>query len=250
LGIGSYFGETVSQNGKGHILGHVRDLGNDPKNPLTRIYTTHEKQRYHTDSCDIVGLLCLKQAKNGGLSSLCSSESVYKEMKERRPDLLEELVKPMYWDRKGEVPAEKLPYWTQPVFNFHGGYLSTMYDRNFFVSLGRFEEIPKLTPKQIEALDFFEELADSDLLRLDMTLVPGDMQFIHNHQILHARSAFEDFDDENEKRHLLRLWLSAPNGRPLPPVFAERYGNIELGTKRGGIVVPGAKLYAPLDPFG
>jgi len=227
----------------------VRDLGLDPKNPLTRLYTTNERQRYHTDSCDIVGLLCLRPAQEGGLSSICSSVTVYNEMLKRRPDLLDELVKPLYWDRKGEVPVGKQPYYQQSIFNLYEGHLSTIYDRNFLISVERFPELPRLTPHLIEALDLFETLCDDDDICLRMNLEPGDMQFIHNHQILHARSKFVDYEEEEQKRHLLRLWLSAPNGRPLPPTFAERYGNIEVGTKRGGIIVAGQKLYAPLDPF-
>ncbi len=74
------------------------------------------------------------------------------------------------------------------------------------------------------------------------------MQFLHNHQTLHSRTAYEDYPEPERRRHLLRLWLSPPNGRPLPPGFAERYGHIEVGTRRGGISVPGATPYVPLDP--
>jgi len=84
-------------------------------------------------------------------------------------------------------------------------------------------------------------------LRLDMELQPGDMQFLHNHTILHDRTAFEDWPEPERKRHLLRLWLAAPGARPLPPVYAERYGSVILGA-RGGIVCPGTTLHAPLEP--
>eukprot|EP00026_Physarum_polycephalum_P011497 Phypoly_transcript_11727.p1 GENE.Phypoly_transcript_11727~~Phypoly_transcript_11727.p1 ORF type:complete len:368 (+),score=54.49 Phypoly_transcript_11727:42-1106(+) len=245
LGIGAYFGEPVSQNGLGHILGHVKDLGNDPSNPLTRLYTTNAKHRFHTDSCDIVGLLCLRPAMEGGLSSISSSTTVYNEILQKRPDLLEELVKPLCWDRKGEIPEGKKGYWMQPVFDFAGGLVSCIYDRSYFTY--RFEEIGPLTAHQTEALDFFEAVAASDELRLDMELQRGDMQFLHNHTILHSRTAYVDHEDPEFRRHLLRLWLSAPNGRPLPSVYAERFGEIEVGKKRGGIIVPGIKLCAPLE---
>ena len=77
-------------------------------------------------------------------------------------------------------------------------------------------------------------------------LAPGDIQLLHNHQILHARSAFTDWPEPERKRHLLRLWLSPANGRPLPQVFAERYGSTEPG-HRGGIRCPGVTPYVPLD---
>ena len=92
FGIGSHLGSARSQNAKGHVLGHVRDLGlNAEKDPTARVYQTRERQTYHTDSCDVVGLLCLKTAKSGGASALVSSMTIYNEMRKRRPDLLVEL---------------------------------------------------------------------------------------------------------------------------------------------------------------
>ena len=83
--------------------------------------------------------------------------------------------------------------------------------------------------------------------RLDMEFLPGDIQFLHNHTILHARSAYVDWSEPERKRHLLRLWLSPPDGRALPPVFAETYGGITIGD-RGGIICEGTRLQAPLTP--
>ena len=86
FGIGSHFGNARSQNAKGHVLGHVRDLGlNAAKDPTARVYQTRERQTYHTDSCDIVGLLCLKTAKSGGASALVSSMTIYNEMLQAPP---------------------------------------------------------------------------------------------------------------------------------------------------------------------
>ena len=100
-------------------------------------------------------------------------------------------------------------------------------------------DAPRLTDTQVEAMDLFDELAASPELRMDMELQRGDVQFVHNHQIVHSRTAYTDHPDLDKRRHLLRLWLAPPNGRPLPPGFAERYGSVEQGTRRGGIHVPG-----------
>jgi hypothetical protein len=91
------------------------------------------------------------------------------------------------------------------------------------------------------------ELAADPELRLDMNFMPGDIQFLHNHTILHARSAYEDWPEAERKRHLLRLWLAPPGARALPPVFAECYGGIAIGN-RGGIICKGTRLHAPLAP--
>jgi hypothetical protein len=247
-GMGAYLGQAVPQNAQGHLLGHIKDLGNDPHDPLTRVYTTNYRQPYHTDSCDVVALLCLNKAKSGGLSTISSSTTIYNEMMQQRPDLVEVLFEPFIIDRKGEIPKGKLPTYQMPVFHHYAGHLTTIYARDFIeAAQQRHADIPRLTAQQLEALDMLDSLARSEAIRLDMAFEPGDIQLLHNHQILHARTAYEDFTEPEHRRHLLRLWLSQPDGRPLPPVFEERYGNIELGTRRGGIIVPGTVENIPME---
>jgi len=246
-GIGTHFGCARSQNAKGHVLGHVRDLGLSSSDPRVRIYQTTERQNFHTDSCDIVALLCLKPAKRGGLSSLTSSMTVYNVMREQRPDLLARLFIPLATDRRGEVPDGKLPWFDIPVFNQHEGRLSAIYAPHYVRSSQRFPDARRLTAEDMAALEMFDRLAEDPTLRLDMEFRPGDMQFVHNHTTLHDRTAFEDWPEPKQKRHLLRLWLAAPGARPLPPAYAERYGSVTIGD-RGGIICPGTRLHAPLEP--
>jgi hypothetical protein len=248
-GIGSYFGAMCSQNAKGHLLGHVRDLGGPSAavDPTVRAYHTAERQMFHTDGSDIVGLLCLQQAKVGGLSSIVSSMSIYNRMATERPDLVHRLFAPLPFDRRGEVPEGMRPYYLIPVFTDYEGQLSVGYTRRNINSSQRHPDAPRLTQEDVEALELFDELANDSELRLDMVLAPGDMQFLHNHTILHDRTAFEDWPEPERKRHLLRLWLAAPNARPLDPVLAQRFGSVEIGN-RGGINCAGARLHAPLEP--
>jgi TfdA family taurine catabolism dioxygenase TauD len=248
-GIGTHFGSARSQNAKGHLLGHVCDLGRglSATNPNLRSYATAERQNFHIDRCDIVALLCLRRAKSGGLSSIVSSMSVHNLIAARRPDLLDRLYHPFPVDRRGEVPEGKAPFYEAPVFNENAGYVSVLYSRLHIGSAQRFPGARRLTAADIEALDMLTELASDPELRLDMDFIPGDIQFLHNHTILHARSAYEDWPEPERKRHLLRLWLSPPGARPLPPVFAECYGDLAIGD-RGGIICEGTRLHAPLEP--
>jgi hypothetical protein len=169
------------------------------------------------------------------------------EMAARRPDLLERLYQPFPIDRRGEVPEGKAPFYEAPVFNEHADTISVLYSRLHIGSSQRFPEARRLTPQDIEALDMFGELAGDPELRLDMDFMPGDIQFLHNHTILHARTAYEDWPEVERRRHLLRLWLSPPGARRLPPVFAECYGDITIGD-RGGIICKGTRPHAPLVP--
>jgi hypothetical protein len=197
-----------------------------------RIYQTKERQTFHTDSADVVGLLCLNEAREGGDSLLVSAVSMYNAMRRERPDLLALLFEEIGTDRRGEVPPGEKPFFTIPVYSWHAGSLTVIYQRQYIDSA----HAPRLTPAHIEALDMFDALANDARLNFSMRLAPGDMQFVYNHSLLHDRTAFIDWPEPERRRHMLRLWLSIPGDRQLPVSFKQRYGSIEIGD-RGGIVV-------------
>ncbi|MDC1481976.1 TauD/TfdA family dioxygenase [Ascidiaceihabitans sp.] len=245
-GIGAHIGSARSQNADGHILGHVRDIGADANDPKSRIYQTSERQTFHTDSADVVGLLCIREAKVGGESLLVSAETIYNRMKQERPDLLEKLFDPIATDRRGEIPDGAKPYMEIPVLSWLEGYLTVFYQRQYIESAQRFDGAMRLSAEHVEALDMFDALANNPELCFGMQLQPGDLQFVYNHSQLHDRTGFLDWPDPNQRRHLMRLWLSIEGDRPLPECFKERYGSIEVGN-RGGIITKHTKLHAPLD---
>ena len=245
-GIGAHLGHARSQNAAGHVLGHVRNVGADAADVNTRIYQTAERQTFHTDSTDVVGLLCLVKARRGGESLLVSAEAIYNRMQREAPDLLASLFEPIATDRRGETPEDCDPWFTIPVFSWYRDRLTIMYQRQYIESAQRFAGAPKLSAVQRDALDHLDRLANDPDMYLRMQLEPGDIQFVYNHAMLHDRTAFEDHDDAERRRHLLRLWLSIPGDRELPACFADRYGSIEVGN-RGGIVTAKTRLHAPLD---
>jgi hypothetical protein len=245
MGVGAHLGNARSQNARGHVLGHVYDVGLSGADPNVRIYQTRERQTFHTDSCDVVGLLCLRDARSGGDSLLVSALTLFNELRSARPDLLARLLSPMPHDRRGEIPAGAKPYFEIPVFSWYAERLTVFYQRQYFDSAQRFPEARRLDADDIAALDAFDARANDEQLHFTMRLQPGDLQFVHNHTMLHDRTGFDDAPDR--KRHLLRLWLACPGARPLPPAFAARYGSLEVGD-RGGVSVPGAEMNVPLMP--
>ena len=250
-GMGLHLGgvDPVPQNAQGHLLGHVKDIGGDPERD--RIYTTSAAQPYHTDSADIVGLLCLKQAAQGGESMVVSSTLIWDKLCSMVPRLAVALRDNLLvWDRKGEVPEGKDPFFAVPTFrSVESGRMCSILDRSFVVAAqekySEADGVPRLSQELVEALDAAEACAEA--YRLEMLLAPGDIQLLHNHQCWHARAPYTD---SAQPRHLLRLWLSTRDGWALPPEFAERYGSVTLGSVRGGIRCPGVTPYAPLDPTG
>jgi Taurine catabolism dioxygenase TauD, TfdA family len=209
VGLGLHLGTPVSQNAAGDLLGHVRDTGVVRDSPAVRLYATSRRQDFHCDGSDLVGLLCLKPAKTGGESKIVSSMAVYNQMLARRPDLVGVLRQPFAWDRNDEQSPGQDPFFSLPViFDIDGA------PRIFFIGwyirdAQRHEQAPRLTGQQLQALELLEGIANDPSFYLQMEFRPGDIQLLNNAKILHAREAYTDYDDPAERRHLLRLWLTA-----------------------------------------
>jgi hypothetical protein len=240
--FGLLWGKACSNNKNGHLIGHIKDIGHDPASPETRLYATAAAQPWHNDAADLVSLLCLRNAREGGLSSWASSVSVYNAVLSSHPHLARVLAGPWFMDRKGEVPPGKKPFFEIPVFNFHAGRLAVNISSNYYFLSQRHAEVPRLTPDHVEALQVFHAYAEK--LALRAMLQPGDIQLLNNHTCLHHRGAF--VDAPGQERHLLRLWMAPPDEKGLPAAYEEIYGGKGLGVgDRGGIRVEGTVECVP-----
>jgi hypothetical protein len=233
-GIGVNLGRPISQNTRGHVLGHVRDEGKNFDDPTTRGYQTSAKMDFHADQLpvDILGLFCVRTSKSGGESALVSVDTVHNVLLEERSDLLEVLYQPFNLDWRGEEPPGEPGWYTSPMFSYAGGKVtSRITSRQYFNTVTRFGDELALTNSQREALEAVQEISNRPELRLSMMFQEGDMQFLNNHALLHARTEFEDHDDPELKRHLLRMWIAFPpeRRRELAPELAERYRVVEMG---------------------
>jgi hypothetical protein len=238
LGIGSYLGNAISQNAQGHILGHVKDLGGDYADLNTRGYMTNAEMLFHADGADYVGLLCLHSAKRGGESRVASSVTVYNRILARRPDLAKLLCEDFYRSRSGEANPGEQPYFTQPIFSFTQGYFSATGAGAAIDKAQKLPGVPRYTAAQIEAIALYRKTVDE--CAVDIPFEVGDIQFLNNFVTLHTRREYEDWPEDARKRHLLRLWLSDPDGRPIPHEQRE-------GRSRRGVYLRGVSVVAPLD---
>lgn len=249
FGIGANLGSPLKQNKTGELMRAIRDEGGaalagqrygqiDEGNGKTFLSSyartlTNGQLRFHTDRCDAVGLLCVRQAKAGGVSKLASSAAVHNTMLERAPDLCAALYEDIWRSRFGEDPGgEKLAY-PLPIFGQRDGRFTSHYSLTYIEAAQKMGEVPKLTEAQKAGIDMLMELAQE--LSFEMRFAPGDMQLLNNHVIYHGRTPFEDDAASGQDRLLLRIWLSLPNSRALPKGHEVLWRAIEAGANRGGI---------------
>lgn len=258
-GLGLHWGVPMTQNEKGHLIGHVKDVGIDPENsnPNTRIYMTRAAQPWHVDSADAVALLCLAEAKEGGDSAFASSTAIINAIREEEPELLPVLAGPWYLDRKGEVGPGQEPVFEQPILHYHRGrVLVSFHDTYYQLAAAKWGGAAALSAAQLRALEKFREVAERPGVAIRMRLAPGDVQLLTNHTIVHTRSAYKDWQGEDgSARHLLRLWLASPPplAVPLPDSYRhlfKRWAADDRGLVRradGSWAAGGAAGFVPIE---
>ena len=231
----SDIGTAVSQNEKGSRVFDVSDSGFGKEDPRTRGPNTNKKLSFHTDRCDVIAFLCWKQAREGGENELVSSMALSNQIREERPDLLEVLREPFLYKRHSVDLGNDLATCEQPIFSFCEDRFACSFLR-VLINRGHDDpELPNLSDLQIEAMDFLEEVAGREENIFRFRQEPGDVLLLNNWVTLHRRTAFEDFEEADQKRCLFRVWLSMSNSRPLDPAFEANYGSVSAGAIRGGM---------------
>ena len=222
--FGAYLGVPVTQNPHGDLLGHVYDHGRRYGDIDVRGYETNAHLPFHSDSCDLVGLLCLRRAKSGGLSSIVSSVTLHNEILRQRPEYLAPLYKGFHYiKREAALTDDPVTPYRLPVFGARDGYISARLVRNQ-INAACVKTGKPLEPLEQAALDFLDSLAYDSKIHLDMDLQLGDMQLCNNLTILHSRTGFEDWPEPERRRHMIRLWLTFQERRPLADAFPPHNG--------------------------
>jgi hypothetical protein len=232
--LGVHLGNPVSQNARGHRLGHVRDEGRELSDPNARAYQTSQRMDFHTDllPIDVLGLFCMRTAKSGGASKLVSALTIHNVLRTERPDLLEALYGTFHLDWRGEEPAGEQPWFSIPMFSVCDGHVTArIVSLPYYESAARFGEQYRPTAIQREALLAVQEIANRPELMLTMNFEEGDIQLINNHIMMHAREAYEDHPEPGRQRHLLRMWIAVDDARrrPLADALAGRYRWVREG---------------------
>lgn len=232
--VGCHLGVARPQGKASQLMSDVLAAGGQYRGAGGRGYNTNAELDYHVDGTDVVGLYCLQVARSGGLSRVASSVAIHNEILRRDPALVERLFQPFPHNRQNEEAEDEPPFYMAPVYSLRDGHFAARYIRNHIRSSQTRTDTPRLTDLDNRALDVIQDLAETDEFRFDMVLERGDMQFVNNHVLVHSRTHFEDFDEPERRRHLLRLWLSVPGGRPLCEGLRDTYKSVESNSVRGG----------------
>lgn len=223
-GLGLYLGRPLRQNPKGDVLGHVYDQGRQFGQIDVRGSQSNAFLPFHTDACELIGLLCLRKARSGGLSSVSNAVEIYREIERTRPELIAPLTEGYYYIRREaaltEHPISSRPI---PVYGDADGVVSCRIVPTQ-IEAAQQSIAPRLTALQRAALDEVVRLSHDDRFRLDMDLIEGDIQLLNNYTVFHSRTEYEDFPEPQRKRHMLRLWLAFDEPWPLAPGFVRQLG--------------------------
>jgi hypothetical protein len=207
-GVGTHLGRPWPQNAKGHLLGDVTDQGRSGADPTSRGNEIGGVAfPFHSDGSDLVGLFCLDPGAAGGASLVANALAIHNHLARTEPDLLAELYGPFAYDMRGEHAEGRQPWYLLPVFTRWGDRLFTRYIRPYIHSARRHADAPAPSPAAVAAMDRLDALCADPTHHASMQLHPGDMQFVNNHHVLHARDAYEDDRPAGKVRHLKRLWL-------------------------------------------
>lgn len=238
-GLGTHMGTAVSQSVLGDRLGSIKNESD--KDPDARAYRHKRELIMHTDSTEIIGMLSLVKAMSGGYSQVASVLAIHNAIFKEQPQHLKALYEGFHYSRHGEQGEGEDPNtpYKVPVLSQKDGKVSCRYVRAYMLSAARDMGV-ELPQSFIDALNFFDKTAARRDVMLEYMMEPGEMAFMNNYTVLHSRTAFEDFPDEPRKRHLLRLWLDVPNGRPIADELdAYRQGS---SGGRGGIARQAGKV--------
>jgi len=220
--LGLHMGDPIRQNEMGDLIDHVYATSDKTMDDPTALSAkVRDKLVYHSDSSDIVALMCLRPAKSGGASCLVSGAQIYNEIVKRRPDLAPLLLEPFHWDWRRQDHGAPANTYTSPIVSMKDGVFSMYAGSLYILTAQDYPEVPRITAEQIEVLKLFDDITYEPGMAIEMDFRPGDIQWLSNYAALHARTSFQDYPEPQRRRHLLRLWLHRASGRPVVEGFGK-----------------------------
>ncbi|MEO0576810.1 MAG: TauD/TfdA family dioxygenase [Pseudomonadota bacterium] len=225
-GICSNWGSLIVQDTQGTIIDEVYDRGLSYTDIKVRGYTTNAQLTPHCDSGDMLALLCVRPALEGGLNYLSNALAIYNDILEHKPEYIEPLCEGFHYNIRGNGPEGPWRDMTEhrvPVFSYHEGRLSVRFNEKAILTAEQLPGVAPLSELEKSAVKYVAELANDPRFHIPVMLEEGDMLLMCNHVVLHTRTGFTDHEDVAMRRFLFRAWINVPNGRPLTHEFADHY---------------------------
>ena len=238
-GITAHFGEKFNQDTKGTLIDHVADRGGNYADISVRGYTTNAQLTPHCDSGDLVVLMCVRPAKEGGINNISCTMAIYNDIVENNAEFLEPLYRGFHYNIRGNGPLgvfQNITAHRVPVFSYYNNVLSCRYNEKAILTAVELPGVDPLTELEIEAIKAVAKLAMRDDIRFDIRFEAGDIVFLNNNTVLHNRGSFTDYGESEKKRLLLRQWVNLHNARSLKDEFSDHYNT---GPRKGPALHPG-----------
>lgn len=208
--LSSMISRPVAQSYDGRLLYDVRDTG---KKTDTRVRAdlTNQEISWHSDygfnfPPPYLGLLVLRTARSGGISKAASMMHVHNVLREKRPDLLQRLYEPFHWNRQGEHPEGAPLTHLHPIFELRDGKVCSRFNPAL---VPKGYELVGLQPDALglEALREAARIMSDEANHITFVLKPGEIQYVNNFRLAHLRTDYDDYDEPDRKRHLVRIFL-------------------------------------------
>jgi alpha-ketoglutarate-dependent taurine dioxygenase len=212
--LSSMVARPVAQKLDGTMIYDVHDTGQQalPGSGI-RPDKTNIEIRFHIDNAynttppEIVGLLCLKAAKSGGVSRVLSFHTVYNELLARHHELIPRLYQPFWFDRQREFFPGEADTFFAPVFDTAGGGELRARFSVHQINSGYAMKGAPVDNEGAAALAATLEIFEDPEVSIDFEFQPGEIQFVDNRTLGHSRTEFDDWPEPERRRHLVRLWL-------------------------------------------
>lgn len=209
MALSRCLGEPMEQS-RGVTLAHVRAEAEN--NPHGLGFRTAGTLPFHADLEDVIGFLCLRAARGGGTRRFASAATVYNILAADHPDQLRVLTRPFPVALQEPHPDYGHRWTRLPFVSVRDGVFNACAYPVHIKRAQKIAGVPELTAAQNRALEVFNEVADQVAVSLELR--PGDVEYFNNHVVLHSRTRFTG---DGSERHLLRVWLSMADFRPLDP---------------------------------
>jgi hypothetical protein len=210
--LSSHIARPVAQKLDGTMIYDVHDTGTKATpGSGVRPDKTNMDQYFHNDNSynetqpEYVGLLCVRPAKAGGISHVISFYTVHNELLRSHKQVLTRLYRPFWFDRQGEYLNGEPRVIAGPLFHYDGKLGARLGLHQIKGGYAMMNET--LDEEGAVAIEALKSILANTALSFQFEMERGQLQYVSNLELCHRRTGFEDYQEPQRKRLLVRVWL-------------------------------------------